>query len=146
MWKNRYKSALAAVFSAVLFSLPAQASSYSEQTLYLTAQAVASECPEASFGVQIALAAVIFNRMETPGFGDTAAQVIWASDFLTCTATGRIALPAEEKTFAQAMAAVRYAAEGMDPTGGAVWYGGGDTGRTSGSVWYGDGGYLFWGD
>ena len=126
MWKNRYKSVLAAVLSAILFSLPAQASPYSEQTLYL--------------------AAVIFNRMETPGFGDTAAQVIWASDFLTCTATGRIALPAEEKTFAQALAAVRYAAEGMDPTGGAVWYGGGNTGRTSGSVWYGDGGYLFWGD
>ena len=146
MWKNRYKSVLAAVLSAILFSLPAQASPYSEQTLHLTARAVAAECPDASFGVQIALAAVIFNRMETPGFGDTAAQVIWASDFLTCTATGRIALPAEEKTFAQAMAAVRYAAEGMDPTGGAVWYGGGDTGRTSGSVWYGDGGYLFWGD
>ncbi|MBQ4605260.1 MAG: cell wall hydrolase [Clostridia bacterium] len=146
MWKNRYKSVLAAVLSAMLLSLPAQASSYSEQTLQLTARAVAAECPDASFGVQIALAAVIFNRMETPGFGDTAAQVIWASDFLTCTATGRIVLPAEEKTFAQALAAVRYAAEGMDPTGGAVWYGGGDTGRTSGSVWYGDGGYLFWGD
>ena len=146
MWKNRYKPALAAVLSAVLFSLPAEASPYSEQTLYLTAQAVASECPDASFGVQIALAAVIFNRMETPGFGDTAAQVIWGADFLTCTATGRIALPAEEEVFAQALSAVRYAADGMDPTDGAIWYGGGDTGRTSVRVWYGDGGYLFWGD
>ena len=146
MWKNRYTQVLAAVLGTALLSLPAQAAPYSEQTLRLTAQAVASECPEASFGVQIALAAVIFNRMETPGFGDTAAQVIWASDFLTCTATGRITLPAEDAVYEQALAAVRYAAEGMDPTGGAVWYGGGDTGRTSGRVWYGDGGYLFWGE
>ena len=146
MWKNRYTAVSAAILAAALCSLPAQASPYSEQTLRLTAQAVAAECPDASFGVQIALAAVIFNRMESPGFGDTVAQVIWSADFLTCTATGRIALPAEETVYAQALAAVRYAAEGMDPTGGALWYGGGDTGRTSGRVWYGDGGYLFWGD
>lgn len=147
MWKNRYTALLSAALFALSASVPAEAAgreTYSEETLRLTAKAVAAECPDASFGVQIALAAVIFNRMEDPRFGDTAAQVIWGADFLTCTTTGRIALPVGEEDFAKALSAVRYAAGGMDPTDGAVWYAGGDTGRRSSRVCYGDGGYLFY--
>ncbi len=147
MWKNRYKAFLAAALFALSSPLQANAAdrkNYSEETLRLTAKAVAAECPDASFGVQIALAAVIFNRMEDPRFGDTAAQVIWGTDFLTCTTTGRIALPVEEEDFAKALSAVRYAAGGMDPTDGAVWYAGGETGRQNSRVCYGDGGYLFY--
>ncbi len=118
----------------------------SEETIRMVARAVAAECPEASYGVQIALAAVIFNRTEDPRFGSTAAQVIWSDDFLVSVRTGRIALPVDRRVYEQCLAAVRCAAEGMDPTDGAVWYGGGETGRKSSIVWYGDGGYLFWGD
>ncbi|MBQ8641833.1 MAG: cell wall hydrolase [Clostridia bacterium] len=147
-FRNRFPTAVltaAVLLAAHIWAVPLQAVSCSEETIQLTARAVAAECGEASYGVQIALAAVIFNRMEDPRFGSTAAQVIWGADFITCTRTGRIALPPEEAVYEKALSAVRRAAEGMDPTDGAVWYGGGETGRNSAVVWYGDGGYLFWG-
>lgn len=122
-------------------ALPTYATATSPQTVEEIARAIAAECPNASFGVQIALAAVILHRMEV--YGLTAAQVIWSADFLACTDTGRIALPVEEKILAQAKAAVSYAMDGLDPTGGALGYGGGDTGRTLCSVWYADEGYVF---
>ncbi|MBE6614715.1 MAG: hypothetical protein E7631_05340 [Ruminococcaceae bacterium] len=143
MRKPMYKTGLALLL-ALMLSCPAAA--HPPEALALTARAVAAECPDASYAVQIALAAVIFNRLEDPRFGNTAAQVIWAADFLTCTRTGRIALIPDDEVYAKAYAAVCRAAEGMDPTGGAVWYGGGETGRTAGAVWFGDEGYLFWGD
>lgn len=141
MRKIRYKT-LPGLLAAALLSAPVSA--YSEQTLRQTARAVAAECPEASFGVQIALAAVIFNRMEDPRFGGTAAQVIWSDDFLVCTRTGRIAIPPDPAVYDKALAAVSRAAEGMDPTDGALWYGGGQTGRRNAAVRFGDEGYLFW--
>lgn len=129
------------VLCTLLCTTPTYATTYSRETTDRIAHAIASECPNASFGVQIALAAVILHRMEV--YGRTAAQVIWSADFLACTDTGRIALEPNAKVLAQARAAVGYAMDGLDPTGGALGYGGGDTGRTLRSVWYADGGYLF---
>ena len=141
MRKKRYRT-MVLLLSAAILSLPAEA--YPEQTIRQAAAAVAAECPEASFGVQIALAAVIFNRMEDPRFGDTAAQVIWSDDFLVCTRTGRIALPPDPDVYGKALDAAYRAAEGMDPTDGALWYGGGETGRSAAAVRFGDEWYLFW--
>lgn len=141
MRKNLYKTVLTLLLAGGLSS---PAAAIPEEAVQLMAKAVAAECPAASYGVQIALAAVIFNRMEDPRFGDTAAQVIWSDDFLTCTRTGRIVLPQDEAVYAKALSAVRRAAEGMDPTDGAIWYGGGETGRTSRTFRYADEGYLFW--
>lgn len=138
--KKIYVSVLC-LFLCIPIALPAHATAYSRETTDRIAHAVAAECPDASFGVQIALSAVILHRMER--YGLTAAQVIWSADFLACTDTGRIALPPEEKILAQTRAAVEYAIAGLDPTGGALGYGGGDTGRSLRSVWYADGGYLF---
>ncbi len=140
----KWLTVLPALLLAVLLcatSTGAAPALVSETAKEQIAHAVAAECPEASFGVQIALAAVILHRMEQNGL--TAAQVIWSADFLACTDTGRIARPPEEKILAQAKAAVGYAIDGLDPTGGALGYGGGDTGRTLRSVWYADGGYVF---
>ena len=141
MRKKLYKT-VTGLLSAALLSAPVSA--YSQQTIHQAARAVAAECPDASFGVQIALAAVIFNRMEDPRFGDTAAQVIWSDDFLVCTRTGRIALDPDPEMYSKALSAVSRAAEGMDPTDGALWYGGGETGRRAPTVRFGDEGYLFW--
>ena len=142
MRKNLYKTILTLLLAWI--AAPPAGAAYSPETIRLTARAVAAECPDASYGVQIALAAVIFNRMEDPRFGDTAAQVIWSADFLTCTVTGRIALEPEEAIYDKALSAANRAAEGMDPTGGAVWYGGGETGRQADGIRFGDEGYLFW--
>ncbi len=134
------------LFFIVATTVPSQAHDYADTTISLVTKAVAAECGEAPFGVQIALAAVIFHRMADPRFGDTAAQVLWSADFLSCTVTGRIALPVDAVVTERAHAAVCLAAEGMDPTGGALWYGGGLTGRGYRDVWYEEDGYLFWGE
>ncbi len=116
----------------------------SESSMDLVARAVAAECGDAPYSVQIALAAVVVNRMEDGRFGDTAAAVVWGADFLVCTRTGRIAVPIEPGVYDMAYAAVRCASEGFDPTGGALWYGGGSTGRLCSRVRFGEAGYLFW--
>lgn len=136
------KHLLSLLLATVLLHCPIYAiePAYTPETIEEIAHAVAAECPHASFGVQIALAAVILHRMDDLHFGNTAAQVIWANDFLTCTRTGRIALPTDETILAQTRAAVRYAIEGMDPTGGALWYG-----KAVKTVWYADDGYVFGG-
>lgn len=139
MRKKLYKSGctllLAAILSAPVSACPADA-------IYLVTKAVAAECPEASYGVQIALAAVIFNRMEDPRFGDTAAQVVWSDGFLNCVRTGRIMIPPDPAVWDQVYSAVTHAAEGMDPTGGAVWYG--STPFRGGVPCYADKGYVFY--
>ena len=139
MRKKLYKSGcsflLAAALCVPVSACPADA-------IYLVTKAVAAECPEASYGGQIALAAVIFNRMEDPRFGDTAAQVVWSDGFLNCVRTGRIMIPLEPAVWDQVYSAVTHAAEGMDPTGGAVWYG--SAPFRGGAPCYADEGYVFY--
>ncbi len=143
--KNSPMKMVAALLLAALLSTPLQATPMlSEASMDLVARAVAAECGDAPYGVQIALAAVVLNRLEDGRFGDTAAAVVWGADFLTCTRTGRIAVPLDAAVYDRAYAAVQCALEGLDPTDGALRYGGGGTGRTCSSVRFGDGGYLFW--
>ncbi len=146
--QNHKHSPLFVLVTALLLCLclstTLSAHSPSDNTVSLLAHAVAAECGDAPFGVQIALASVILNRMEDARFGDTAAQVVWGEDFLTCTSTGRIVLDVEDTVYDRALSAVRCALAGMDPTDGALWYGGGDTGRQHSPIRFGDGGYQFW--
>ena len=84
--------------------------------------------------------------METVGFPDTAAGVIYSDAFLACTRTGRIALPMTKEKWQLASYAVRCACAGMDPTEGALYFSSEETGAlvTDRQLRYGDEGYLFY--
>ncbi len=143
--KNSLMKMAVSLLLAALISIPLQAAPVlSESSMDLVARAVAAECGDAPYSVQIALSAVVLNRLEDGRFGDTAAAVVWGADFLVCTRTGRIAVPIESEAYDMAWAAVQCAADGFDPTDGALWYGGGSTGRTYNPVRFGEAGYRFW--
>lgn len=67
---------------------------------------------------QIAVAAVILNRVQSPSFPNTVSGVIFQPGAFTAVADGQIWLTPNES----ASNAVRDALNGMDPTGGCIYY------------------------
>ena len=72
-----------------------------------------------SYAAEVGIAALVLRRMRTPGYPDSAAGVIAA-----LRAEGEFALPPkeEENALRRARDAVRDAACGMDPSGGALFF------------------------
>ena len=89
----------------------------------LLAQAIAAEAGDASLTVQIAIASVVFNRMES--YQAPLSRVLLADGFFTCVREGRFPASPENgeedsPVLERAWEAVRLALGGMDPTDGAV--------------------------
>ncbi|MGD6815732.1 spore cortex-lytic enzyme [Metabacillus sp. 84] len=103
---------------------------YSQNDLQLMANAVYGEARGESYVGQVAVAAVILNRIESPTFPDTAAGVIFEPGAFTAVADGQIWLEPNE----QAKKAVLDAINGWDPTESAMYYFNPDT-ATSGWIW-----------
>ena len=83
-----------------------------------------------SYVGQVAVAAVILNRIDSATFPDTAAGVIFEPGAFTAVADGQIWLEPNE----QAKKAVLDAINGWDPTESALYYFNPDT-ATSGWIW-----------
>jgi N-acetylmuramoyl-L-alanine amidase len=90
----------------------------SEQDLKLMANAVYGEARGEPYVGQVAVAAVILNRVESPSFPNTVSGVIFQPGAFTAVADGQIWLTPDET----AMKAVRDALSGYDPTGGCIYY------------------------
>ncbi|MFH5183232.1 spore cortex-lytic enzyme [Paenibacillus sp. TAB 01] len=90
----------------------------SEQDLKLMANAVYGESRGEPYIGQIAVAAVILNRVQSPSFPNTVSGVIFQPGAFTAVADGQIWLTPNES----ASNAVRDALNGMDPTGGCIYY------------------------
>ncbi|PTX53658.1 N-acetylmuramoyl-L-alanine amidase [Melghirimyces profundicolus] len=82
------------------------------------ARAVHGEARGEPYKGQVAVAAVILNRMESDNFPDTAKGVILESGAFTAVSDGQIWLQPDE----QAHKAVQDAIKGWDPSGGALYY------------------------
>lgn len=67
---------------------------------------------------QVAVAAVILNRVDSPSFPNTISGVIFQPGAFTAVADGQIWLVPNET----AKKAVRDALNGMDPSGGCTYY------------------------
>ena len=133
MWKP-YKTADKRTISATSnerHSVPAQASAaqkttyaapnrfnLSEQDLNLMANAVYGEARGEPYIGQVAVAAVILNRVESPSFPNTVSGVIFQPGAFTAVADGQIWLTPNET----AKQAVRDALNGYDPTDGCIYY------------------------
>jgi N-acetylmuramoyl-L-alanine amidase len=90
----------------------------SEQDLKLMANAVYGESRGEPYEGQVAVAAVILNRVKSDAFPNTVSGVIFQPGAFTAVADGQIYLTPNE----QAARAVRDALNGWDPTGGCIYY------------------------
>ncbi|WDH96011.1 spore cortex-lytic enzyme [Paenibacillus urinalis] len=89
-----------------------------ENEIKLMANAVYGEARGEPFEGQVAVAAVILNRVKAPQFPDTPSGVIFEPRAFTAVADGQIWLEPNE----QARKAVLQAIDGWDPTGGCLYY------------------------
>lgn len=94
------------------------ARSYNQDDVYWLARAVYGEARGESYTGQVAVAAVILNRVESPKFPNTVKGVIFEHLAFTCVADGQIYLDPN----ATAIKAAREAISGKDPSGGALYY------------------------
>ncbi len=103
---------------------------FSQNDIQLMANAVYGEARGEPYIGQVAVAAVILNRIESATFPNTASGVIFEPRAFTAVADGQIWLTPNE----QAKKAVLDAINGWDPTGNALYYFNPDT-ATSGWIW-----------
>ncbi|CEI83768.1 spore cortex-lytic enzyme [Oceanobacillus oncorhynchi subsp. incaldanensis] len=103
---------------------------YSNNDIQLMANAVYGEARGEPYEGQVAVAAVILNRVNSELFPDTVSGVIFEPRAFTAVADGQIWLEPND----QAREAVLDAINGWDPSGNALYYFNPDT-ATSGWIW-----------
>lgn len=96
----------------------------------LLAKVISAEARGEPYSGQVAVGAVILNRIEHPAFPGTLAGVVYQPGAFTCMVDGQIDQPVAES----AVRAAREALNGSDPSGGAIYYFNPDT-ATSAWIW-----------
>lgn len=91
---------------------------YSQNDIQMMAQAVYGEARGEPYVGQVAVAAVILNRVESPSFPNTVSGVIFEPRAFTAVSDGQIWLTPDET----ARQAVLDAINGWDPSGNALYY------------------------
>ncbi len=91
---------------------------YSERDLQLMANAVYGESRGEPYEGQVAVAAVILNRLESPDFPNTISEIIFQPGAFTAVADGQIWLTPNDR----AKQAVLDAMNGWDPSENALYY------------------------
>ncbi len=108
------------------------ASSSNTSDIQLMARAINGEARGEPYEGQVAVGAVILNRVKSSQFPNTIAGVIYQSGAFTAVADGQINQPiAEDSTVYKA---ARDAMNGWDPTGGCIYYFNPDT-ATNKWIW-----------
>lgn len=103
---------------------------FSQNDIQIMANAVYGEARGEPYEGQVAVAAVILNRVESSTFPNTVSGVIFEPRAFTAVSDGQIWLTPNER----ARNAVLDAINGWDPTGEALYYFNPDT-ATSGWIW-----------
>ena len=110
----------------------ASSSSSNTSDVQLMARAINGEARGEPYEGQVAVGAVILNRVKDSRFPNTIAGVIYQSGAFTAVSDGQINVPTEEGS--TVVKAARDALNGWDPTNGAVYYFNPDT-ATSDWIW-----------
>ena len=100
--------------------------------LQLLARAINGEARGESYEGQVAVGAVILNRVKSPDFPNTIAGVIYQPGAFTAVSDGQINVPIDENS--TVVKAAQDALNGWDPTNGCVYYFNPDT-ATSSWIW-----------
>ena len=96
------------------------AASSNTSDVQLMARAINGEARGEPYEGQVAVGAVILNRVKSSQFPNTIAGVIYQSGAFTAVADGQINVPIEEGS--SVYKAARDAMNGWDPTGGCIYY------------------------
>ena len=104
--------------AAIGFSIQNDSASASNNDLYLLAKCVYAEARGESYVGQVAVAAVILNRVESEKFPNTIAGVIYQPYAFTAVSDGQINLEPDQTAYN----AARDALNGWDPTYGSLYY------------------------
>ncbi len=99
---------------------PAYSANTYETNLQLIARAVNGEARGEPYEGQVAVAAVILNRVRHPSFPNTVAGVIYQPGAFTAVSDGQINVPIDPKS--TIYKACTDAMNGWDPSGGAIYY------------------------
>lgn len=89
-----------------------------ESNVYLLARIISAEARGEPYTGQVAVGAVILNRIKHPSFPDTLSGVIYQGGAFTAIVDGQFNQPISDSAFN----AARDALNGWDPTGGAIYY------------------------
>ncbi|MCI8342437.1 MAG: spore cortex-lytic enzyme [Firmicutes bacterium] len=90
----------------------------SDSDLYILASAIYGEGRGEPYEGQVAIGAVILNRVKSSKFPNTIAEVVYQKGAFDAVADGQISLTPNETAFRAAQDALN----GWDPTGGAIYY------------------------
>ena len=93
-------------------------SSSSSNDVALLARLISGEARGESYIGQVAVGAVVLNRVEHPAFPKTISGVIYQSGAFTCLSDGEFNEPVADSAYR----AARDALNGWDPSGGAIYY------------------------
>ena len=91
---------------------------FSSSEVYLLAKTIYAEGRGEPYTGQVAIGAVILNRVRSSAFPNTISGVVYQKHAFTAVSDGQINLTPNET----AMKAARDAINGWDPTGGALYY------------------------
>ena len=105
-------------------------SSAQSESVSLLARVISAEARGEPYSGQVAVGAVILNRVEHPSFPNTIAGVVYQPGAFTCMVDGQFNEPVAES----AVRAAQEALAGSDPSGGAIYYFNPDT-ATSAWIW-----------
>ena len=105
-------------------------SSAQSESVNLLARVISAEARGEPYSGQVAVGAVILNRVEHPSFPNTIAGVVYQPGAFTCMVDGQFNEPVAQS----AVQAAREALAGSDPSGGAIYYFNPDT-ATSAWIW-----------
>ena len=89
-----------------------------ESDLRLLARLISAEARGEPYIGQVAVGAVVLNRVEHPSFPNTLADVIYQTDAFTCLYDGQFDEPIAESAYRAAQEAM----DGYDPSYGALYY------------------------
>ncbi len=92
--------------------------SATESNVYLLARIISAEARGEPYIGQVAVGAVVLNRIEHPSFPDTLSGVIYQDGAFTAITDGQFDQPIADSAYQ----AAREALSGNDPTGGAIYY------------------------
>lgn len=108
------------------------ATSSSVSNVQLMARAINGEARGEPYEGQVAVGAVILNRVKSSNFPNTIVGVIYEPGAFTAVSDGQINVPIEENS--TVFKAAQDALNGWDPTGGAIYYFNPDT-ATNSWIW-----------